>query len=102
MRSNGVRVLWHRQEKYFNVKYKEGDLNADHIRAFSQETLKWCVFPSSCPFSMVPVPSVIWDITVSQFWVGMCSMACVQKPFPFTLGLNLVLPPLLLYSFFSA
>lgn len=34
MRSDGVRVVWHREEKYFNVKYKEGDLNADLIRAF--------------------------------------------------------------------
>lgn len=33
MRSDGVRVVWHRQEKYFNVKYKEGDLNADLIQA---------------------------------------------------------------------
>lgn len=69
---------------------------------FFQEILKWgCVF-IFMSIHVVPIPSVSWDITVSPFWGGVCGIAYVQKPFPFTLGLNLVLPPFLLYSFFSA
>lgn len=99
MRSDGVRVVWHRQEKYFNVQYKEGDLNADLIRAvFPRDPKKvLCFHLHVHSICMLPIPSVSWDITVSHFSIGMCSMACVEKPFSFTLGLNLVLPPLLLY-----
>lgn len=56
---------------------------------FFQEILKWgCVF-IFMSIHVVPIPSVSWDITVSPFWIGVCGIACVQKPFPFTSGLVL-------------